>query len=64
MFVFFKRKLKVGDRVKTSFRGERVSGTIETVSVEPKQKWYGITLDDGFHVSRPEEDVERAKEDA
>ena len=63
MFDFFKRKLKVGDRVKTTVKGEKMGGTITAISVEPEQKWYGITLDDGYHVTRPEEAVERVKED-
>ena len=63
MFGFFKRKLKVGDRVKTTYKGESMTGTVTTVAEEPAQKWYGITLDDGHYVSRPEENVERAKED-
>ena len=62
MFDFFKRKLKVGDRVKVEFRGEKMGGTITAISVEPEQKWYGITLDDGYHVTRPEEAVERVKD--
>lgn len=63
MFNFFKKKLKVGDRVTTTFKYERFSGTITAITVDPEVKWYGITLDDGHYVSRPEEDVERAKED-
>ena len=57
-----RKKLKVGDRVRVTVRGETMTGTISGYTVSPRTYWYGITLDDNRYVSRHEDDVEKIKD--
>ncbi len=57
-----RKKLKVGDRVRVTVRGETMAGTISGFTVSPRTYWHGITLDDNRYVSRHEDDVEKIKD--
>lgn len=57
-----RKKLKVGDRVRVTVKGELMTGTISGYTVSPRTYWYGITLDDNKYVSRHEDDVEKIKD--
>lgn len=57
-----RKKLKVGDRVRVTFRGETLTGTISDYTFSLRTYWYGITLDDNIYVSRHEDNVEKIKD--
>lgn len=66
MFDFFKRKLKVGERVVVVLEEREpyyimCYGTIERIAKEPERYWYTLKLDDGSLRTVSEEAVQKIK---